>query len=182
MNFRCKNNCNLAHIVCKRGILPDDFFFCSIASTALADTKHNFVNYEASDVETFGTGKAYTRMEKLELELSLGDFLVSFREEFMKYAHHILAAWFLRLTKLALCSPFKERQSVLTIISDFGEAFLVIGKHETADQFFKRREVNLHGSVCTFLFPVVDDDDEITYEEVNISVIVSSDIKYDKIE
>ena len=112
-------------------------------------------------------------MEKLELELSLGDF--------MKYAHHILAAWFLRSTKLALFSPFKERQSVLTIISDFGEAFLVIGKHETADQFFKRREVNLHGSVCTFLFPGVDDDDKITYEEVNISVIVSSDIKYDKI-
>ena len=58
----------------------------------------------------------------------------------------------------------------------------MIGKHETADQFFKRREVNLHGSVCTFLFPVLDDDDDITYEEVNISVIVSSDIKYAKIE
>jgi hypothetical protein len=56
----------------------------------------------------------------------------------------------------------------------------VIRKHETADQFFKRKEVNLHGSVCTFMFPVLDDDDKITYEEVNISVIVSSDIQYDK--
>ena len=117
-------------------------------------------------------------MEKLEVEMSLAGFLDAFREDFQKYAQHIVAAWFLRSTKLALFTPFMERQSVLTIISDFGEAFLVIAKHETADQFFKRKEVNLHGSVCTFLLPKVDEDGKVTYEKVHISVIVSSDIKY----
>ena len=43
-------------------------------------------------------------MEKIELELSLADFLESFREEFMKYAQHIAASWFLRSTKLELFS------------------------------------------------------------------------------
>ena len=127
-------------------------------------------------METYGTGKPYTRVDKIELELSFDEFSSSLRAEFAKYAHHILAAWFLRSTKLALFSPFKERQSVLTIISDFGEAFLVIGKHETAEQFFKRKEVNLHGSVCTFLTPVQGEEDN--FKEVNISVIISSDIKY----
>ena len=112
--------------------------------------------------------------------MSFDEFSASLQAEFDKYAHHILAAWFLRSTKLALFSPFKERQSVLTVISDFGEAFLVIGKHETAEQFFKRKEVNLHGSVCTFLTPVVQEGDgEIKFKEVNVSVIISSDIKYD---
>ena len=114
-------------------------------------------------------------MEKIEEELSLTDFLESFREEFMKYAHHIVASWFLRSTKLELFRPSKDRQSILTIISDFGEAFLVVGKHETADQFFKRKEVNLHGSVCTFLAPVPDAAGKL--KEVNTSFIVSIDLK-----
>ena len=80
-------------------------------------------------------------MEKIEEELSLTDFLESFREEFMKYAHHIVASWFLRSTKLELFRPSKDRQSILTIISDFGEAFLVVGKHETADQFSRGRKL-----------------------------------------
>ena len=63
-------------------------------------------------------------MEKIELELSLADFLESFREEFMKYAHHIVASWCLRSTKLELFKPSSGRQSIVTIISDFGEAFL----------------------------------------------------------
>ena len=63
MNFRCKNKCNIAHIGCKRGILPEDFFYCSTASTALADTTLNFVKYEASDVKTFGMA-----LEKLTQE------------------------------------------------------------------------------------------------------------------
>ena len=176
---RCKNKCNLAHTDCKGGVPPDDFFHCHTSSTTLSDTKVTFIKFETSEVETFGTGKAYTRVEKHGVELSLDDFFISFRQEFDKYAHHILAAWFLRSTKLALFSPFEERRSVLTVISDFGEAFLVIGKHETAEQFFKRKEINLHGSVCTILKPVETEDNEIKLEEVNISVIISSDIKYE---
>ena len=148
----------MTHASCNRGNLPDDFFECITTSSALADSSLTYVKFETSEVETYGTGKAYTRVEKIEVELSLQDFLELFMKEFQHYGHHIVAAWFLRSTKLALFRPFEERQDVLTIISDFGEAFLVIGKHETADQFFKRREVNLQGSVCTFLLPVVAED------------------------
>ena len=126
-------------------MIPDDFFNCKTTSAALVNSTLTFVQFETSIVETYGTGKEYTRVEKTELDMKFDKFLECFCEEFGKYAHHILAAWFLRSTKLALFSPFKERQSVLTIISDFGEAFLVIGKHEIAEQFFKRKEVNLHG-------------------------------------
>ena len=177
-DFRCKKKCNQTHDACKRGVLSEDFFYCSTTESSLADSTLTYVKFETAEVETYGTGKSYTRMEKLEVEMGLVEFLDTLREDFQKYAHHIVAAWFLRSTKLALFTSFKERQSVLTIISDFGEAFLVIAKHETADQFFKRMEVNLHGSVCTFLSPKVDEDGKVTYEEVNISVIVSSDIKY----
>ena len=166
----------MTHTSCNRGILPDDFFECISTSSALADSSLTYVKFETSEVETYGTGKNYTRVEKIEVQ----DFLKLFREEFQHYGHHIVAAWFLRSTKLELFRPFEGRQDVLTIISDFGEAFLVIGKHETADQFFKRREVNLHGSVCTFLLPVVGEDGGVKHEEVNISVMVSSDIKYNR--
>ena len=170
----------MTHASCNRGNLPDDFFECITTSSALADSSLTYVKFETSEVETYGTGKAYTRVEKIEVELRLQDFLELFMKEFQHYGHHIVAAWFLRSTKLALFRPFEERQDVLTIISDFGEAFLVIGKHETADQFFKRREVNLPGSVCTFLLPVVAEDGGVKHEEVNISVMVSSDIKYNR--
>ena len=167
----------MAHDACQRGVLPENFFLCNTTSLALADSTLTYVKFEATEVETFGTGKAYSRMEKIELELSLAGFLESFREEFTKYAHHIVASWFLLSTKLELFKPSKNRQSTLTIISDFGEAFLVVGKHETADQFFKRKEVNLHVSVCTFLSPVEGAAGDVTLKEVNISFVVSSDIK-----
>lgn len=176
--IRCKNRCNLVHDGCCRGDIPEDFFVCHTASSALTESTLTYVKFETTEVETYGTGKPYSRMEKIELELSLTDFLESFRKEFMKYAHHIVAAWFLRSTKLAFFNPSINRKSILTIISDFGEAYLVIGKHETADQFFKRREVNIHGSVCSFLVPVEDDESEEKFKEVNISFIVSSDFKY----
>ena len=110
--------------------------------------------------------------------MKLGEFLSSLREEFEAYSLHIVAAWFLRSTKLQLFAVAPSRQSILTIISDFGEAFLVVSKHETADQFFKRREVNLHGSVCGFMVAKDGQDgDSETLEEYRMSYIVSSDCK-----
>ena len=75
---RCKNKCNLAHTDCKGGVPPDDFFHCHTSSTTLSDTKVTFIKFETSEVETFGTGKAYTRVEKHGVELSLDHFFISF--------------------------------------------------------------------------------------------------------
>ena len=178
-NPRCKGLCNKNHSACKRGILESDFGNCSTASTALIESTLTYVRFETTEVETYGKGKSYTRVEKVETELSLSEFLKSFREEFIQYAHHIVAAWFLRSTKLELFHPTKERKNILTIVSDFGEAFLVVRKHETADQFFKRPEVNLHGSVCSFLVPKADDESGQSLEDYSMSYIVSSDTKYE---
>ena len=143
------------------------------------ETTLTYVKFETTEVETYGKGKSYTRVEKVETELSLSEFLESFREEFSQYAHHIVAAWFLRSTKLELFNPTKERRNTLTIVSDFGEAFLVVRKHETADQFFKRPEVNLHGSVCSFLVPKDDDESGNHLQDYTMSYIISSDTKYE---
>ena len=69
------------------------------------------------------------------------------------------------------------RSAILVINSDFGEAFLCIGKHETAAQFFKRTEVNLHGSVAGFIINKQSAGDSTELEEYWASFIVSSDCK-----
>ena len=143
----------------------------------MKDSTLTYVKFETTEVETYGKGKPYTRTEKVETELSLSEFRALFQDEFTKYAHHIVAAWFLRSTKLELFKPSQERKSVLTIVSDFGEAYLVVKKHETSDQFFKRPEVSIHGSVCTFLVPDQVGDSNETLKDYNMSCIVSSDTK-----
>ena len=177
--FRCREKCNLNHEnKCGRGILPDNFCCCHTAVTALKDSTLTYITFETSEVETHGKGKPYTRVEKVGSELQLEEFVAKLRDEFKIYSQHIIAAWYLRSTKLQLFSLSPARSAILTIGSDFGEAFLVVSKHETADQFFKRREVNLHGSVCDFLITKEGaDQDQTTLEAYSMSYIVSSDCK-----
>ena len=167
----------MEHTGCERGILPVDFCSCATAGRNLANNTLSYVKFETTEVETYGKGKTYTRIEKVETELTLEEFVAQFRSEFASYAQHIVAAWFLRSTKQELIHPKKKRPSVLTIVSDFGETFLVVGKHETSDQYFKRPEVNLHASVCNFQVPKVDEGDGIEFKEHSFSYIVSSDTK-----
>ena len=174
--FRCRSKCNKSHNNCDRGVLPSDFAYCHTAGAALVDSTITFVTFESTEVETFGKGTPYTRMDKIENEMELSEFLLSLKKEFIEFAHHIVAAWFLRSTKLEVFSVSQRRASVLTIVSDFGEAYLVESKHETSDQFFKRKEVNLHGSVGDFMVPKTEDPE--TLEEYSISFIISSDCKY----
>ena len=166
------------HSGCQRGVLPDNFFNCPTTSSALENSTLTHIKFETTEVETYGKGKSYTRIEKVETELSLAEFVALFKDEFTSYAHHIVSAWFLRSTKLELFNPIKEKKSVLTVVSDFGEAFLVVRKHETSDQFFKRPEVNLHGSVCSFQITKDIGDNQEKPEEYSISYIISSDTKY----
>ena len=161
------------HNSCSRGVLPADFGSCHTAAAALVDSTITFVTLESTEVETFGKGKPYTRTDKIENEMDLSEFLSSAKEEFTEFGHHIVAAWFLRSTKLEVFSVSHRRASILTIVSDFGEAYLVESKHETSDQFFKRREVNLHGSVCDFMVPSLENPENL--EEYSMSFIISSD-------
>ena len=93
-DFRCKKKCNQTHDACKRGVLSEDFFYCSTTESSLADSTLTYVKFETAEVETYGTGKSYTRMEKLEVEMGLVEFLDTLREDFQKYASSSLVSPF----------------------------------------------------------------------------------------
>ena len=94
-----------------------------------------------------------------------------FRAEFAIYAEHIIAAWYLRATKLELLGQQSQLRHLCIFTSDFGENILVKGKHETGDQFFHRLEICLFGTVSTLPSPA----DQTKTETV--SHIITSDYK-----
>ena len=101
----------------------------------------DFISYESNDVETFGKGKPYSRMEKVATKYSFNEFMVALKKEFAVYGEHTISYWFLRATKIEAFAPSQSRSSVATITSDFGEAIQIVAKHETSDQFYHRPEV-----------------------------------------
>ena len=101
----------------------------------------DFITYENQEVETFGKGKPFARMEKISTSYNFKDFMVVMKNEFSVYGEHTLSHWFLRATKLEAFAPAQSRAAVATITSDFGEAIQIIAKHETSDQFYHRPEV-----------------------------------------
>ena len=80
-----------------------------------------FVTFESRDVETFGKGKPYKRMEKIVTDYNFDEFTQMIRTEFLKYGEHTLSYWFLRATKLEAFAPSELRSASVTITSDFGE-------------------------------------------------------------
>ena len=97
---RCQNRCNMNHAACHRGILPENFLFCPSADSVTQNLMVGFVTFESRDVETFGKGKPYKRMEKIVTDYNFDEFTQMIRTEFMKYGEHTLSYWFLRATKL----------------------------------------------------------------------------------
>ena len=138
---RCKNLCNKPHTECNRGKLAGDFLFCPSAISAKETINLGFVTYETKDVETFGKGVAYKRVEKCLTDNSYKKFETLLRDEFHGYAEHTLSYWFLRATKIEAFAPSETRSTTATITSDFGEAIQIVAKREVSDQFYHRPEV-----------------------------------------
>ena len=99
------------------------------------------MTFESVEVETFGKGKPYKRVEKIVTDYKIEEFSRLVRNEFLKYGEHTLTYWLLRATKLEAFMPAKKRSATVTITSDFGEAIQIVGKRETSDQFYHRPEV-----------------------------------------
>ena len=109
----------------------------------MSDTlKLDFITFENKDVETFGKGKPFTRVEKVATTYTFKDFLIVLRKEFSSFAEHTLSYWFLRATKLEAFAPAESRVAMATITADFGEAIQIVAKRETSDQFYHRPEVH----------------------------------------
>lgn len=138
---RCRKMCNNNHSDCARGKLPVKFLNCPTVASNAENISLGFVTYESVDVDTFGKGKSYKRVEKITREYSYNEYLGLLEDEFQMYAEHTLTSWFLRATKMEAFAPTKARSTTVTITSDFGEAIQIVGKSETSNQFFHRPEV-----------------------------------------
>ena len=139
--IRCKDLCNKDHTGCDRGNLPMDFLFCPTAASKDTPDSLGFVTYETRDVDTFGKGVPYKRVEKILTDQSYEEFKSLVKQEFYRYSEHTLSYWFLRATKLEAFAPSLARSTTATITSDFGEAIQIIAKQEVSDKFFHRPEV-----------------------------------------
>lgn len=91
--------------------------------------------------------KPYTRMDKVVTDLNLTAFLVMFKNEFAKFSEHQVVAWFLSNTKNLAFSKSQMEPHILTQNADFAQNLLHIKKHETAEEYFKRKQTTLHGLV-----------------------------------
>ena len=146
----CRDLCNKEHIGCNRGILNPSLIECPSSSPNNLD----FISYETKEVETFGKGKPFSRVEKIATNLSFKDFMAALRKEFSIYGEHTLSYWYLRATKIEAFSPAQCRANVATITADFGEAIQIVGKRETSDQFYHRPEVKYDPFFFIFIFNV----------------------------
>ena len=60
-------------------MLPENMVQCETTSLAMKDSTLTYVTFVQCDVETYGKGKPYTRMEKVETEVSYEMFVSQFR-------------------------------------------------------------------------------------------------------
>ena len=94
--------------------------------------------FKTVDVETYGKGKDYTRIEPVKIQLTFAEFVERFKRLFGEFAHHIVISWYLANCKLELqmCRP--SRSNIMFIVSDFAENVVVVRKYELSDQYFHR--------------------------------------------
>ena len=151
--------------MCNGGQLPDHVLLCPSLDSSFALQFTTFEVYFALqfeynlivlclktvEVETYGKGKEYTRIEPVKTQLSLDDFKQRFKELFREYSHHIVISWYLANCKLELqlCRP--SRSKTMFIVSDFAENVVVVRKYELSDQYFHR----YLSSPCSFHPPYV---------------------------
>jgi hypothetical protein len=175
---QCKKKCNLDHKECKRGELDNTFLKCKGSGQNVSEVLP-YVEFELVEIENQKEGKEnFKRMDKVITDLTLADFKEKIKAEFKVYAEHVVAFWFLRNTKNAAFSPKYLPSHVLKLTSDFAENITIIKKWELSEQYFKRPEICLFGSVSGFMAPVFDEMDQVEdFEHLQNSHMVLSDYR-----
>ena len=100
-------------------------------------------------METYGKGKAFTRVESICTEQSISQFMASFEKLFQEFSSHIIPSWFLTNTKQELQKCCSSCATTLFITSDFAENVVVVRKYEVSDQYFHRVEILSWGAVVS---------------------------------
>ena len=170
--------CNLGHTQCTRGVLDNSFLSCP--GTNQSDVEMlPYVKFELTEIENERDGKEnFKRTEKVITDLPKKEFIEKLTAEFEVFAEHIVAHWFLRNTKNTTFAPNYLPPGTLKITSDFGENIKIIQKWEVSEQYFKRPEVCLFGSVSGYMIPKLDDlGQAAASEECKTSHIVTSDYR-----
>ena len=98
-NLQCKEGCCEVHPpICHHGKLDDRFLLCpsGVIRAGGLESTLGYIKFETVDVQTYGKGAAFTRVEKVETQMLESDFITRFKHEFTIYSEHIVPSWFLR--------------------------------------------------------------------------------------
>ena len=91
------------------------------------------------------------RTDKVVTDMSIREFENAFKSNFSDYVEHLVIAWYLRNAKTEGLSPQSLPEHMIWMIGDFAQNILVIKRHETAEEYFKRPEIALHGIISGFV-------------------------------
>ncbi len=94
-----------------------------------------------------------------------------FEEAFPNFVEHKVIAWYLRNAKTEGLSQTSVPPHMMWMVADFAQNIEVVKRWETAEEYFKRPEIALHG-IISGIFPMCG---EVAYE---ISHVTSSDYRF----
>ena len=102
--------------------------------------------------------------------MSLKSFEDKFKLNFPDYVEHVVIAWYLSNAKAVGLSPASAPEHMMSMIGDFAQNIKVIKRHETAEEYFKRPEIAIHGIISGF----VSSSDK---KQTDMSHVTSSDYR-----
>ena len=183
---RCNGSCKNLHTDCDRGRTGEDFLVCISRGDFNIDTELPYVEYTYVKEVNVKEGKnPYTKMEKVVRDLDPASFIEKFSEDFPRFSEHQIIAWYLANTKNVAFMAKNIPDHMLTGISDFAQNLLHIRKHETSEEYFKRPQTALHGTLSGISKAITNEDGSISYVGHRFTQLTSSDYrfyiyKYDK--
>ena len=111
----------------------------------------------------------FFRTDKVIEDLDLLTFTKKFHEKFPVFVNHVVIAWYLRNAKSVGLGPLMPSH-MITLIDDFAQNIEIIKRWETAEEYFHRPELAVHGIVSGIKLE--------SGEVYQISHITSSDYRY----
>ena len=87
-------------------------------------------------------------------DIDASEFSARFQKDFPHYVEHIVTAWYLRNAKSEGFSAASMPPHMLSMVADFAQNVVVVKRWETAEEYFKRPEIALHGIISGFVSQV----------------------------
>ena len=96
-------------------------------------------------------------------DVSLADFCESFNSAFPVYVEHLVVGWYLSNAKAECLSTEFVLPNMLWMNGDFAQNIQVNKRWETAEEFFKRPEIAMHGIISGFVSATDGKSHEMTH-------------------